>query len=164
MTVVLRMRDGTRHGATVNISPTVTSQSLGMEPEMPVDDGTMRTFPGGATRDTAEGKPEYAGYLSHRVLKSYGEYMMSKQIQPDGKKRSGDNWQLGGFGLDVLEQSLFRHFMDVWGNLRLEPVEVDLETSLNALLFNTMALLHEHIGQNRFDDMRERDWDDGNQA
>jgi len=36
----------------------------------------VRTFDTGATRDTEDGKLDYEGFLSGRVLKRYAEYMI----------------------------------------------------------------------------------------
>ncbi|MDE2233254.1 MAG: hypothetical protein KGJ90_03955, partial [Patescibacteria group bacterium] len=47
----------------------------------------MRTFKSGAIRDSDQDKPDYSGYLSPRVLKAFGMYMLKHQTLPDGSKR-----------------------------------------------------------------------------
>jgi hypothetical protein len=110
------------------------------------DDGITREFDTGATRDTAENKPEYAGYLSPLVLKRFGDYMLLNQTQSDGTKRASDNWQ-NGMPLTVYEQSLMRHVMDVWLHLRGYGVQAreDLQTALCGVLFNAQGLLYEEL-------------------
>ena len=43
------------------------------------DNGTMRTFDTGATRDTNTDKPDYEGFLSPLVIERYGQFMMKHQ-------------------------------------------------------------------------------------
>lgn len=116
---------------------------------------TMRVFNTGATRDAAGDKPEYAGFLSPRVLHAYGKYMHRHRYQADGSLRASDNWQKG-IPMDVYEQSMWRHFFDVWSLHRGLPAYAstpDMEEALCALLFNVMGYLHEFI--------KERDDDKG---
>ena len=77
------------------------------------DDGTMRTFDTGATRDTNTDKPDYEGFLSPLVIERYGQFMMKHQKQSDGTIRASDNWQKG-MPQDVYVKSGFRHFMEWW--------------------------------------------------
>ena len=113
--------------------------------ECPEDDGTTRSFDTGATRDTAEGKPDYEGYLSPRVIERFGQYMMKNQLQSDGTLRKSDNWQKG-FPKDVYMKSGWRHFIDWWRLHRSESYLVEaMEETLCALMFNVMGYLHEHI-------------------
>jgi len=56
---------------------------------------TMRTFGGGATRNSDQGKPDYEGFLSPLVIIRYGEYMTRHRVQADGNIRDSDNWQKG---------------------------------------------------------------------
>jgi hypothetical protein len=107
----------------------------------------MREFETGATRDTNIGKPDYAGYLSPRVLKRFGAYMLKHQKQADGQMRSSDNWKKG-MPQDEYMKSMTRHFMDVWlGHDRCE--DIDMEDSLCALLFNVMGYLYEELRENK---------------
>jgi len=119
------------------------------------DDGTLRTFASGATRDTAEGKVDLEGAISPLALWRYGEYMLEHQVQSDGRRRDSDNWQKG-FGLKVLIKSLTRHFMRLWRIHRgwegPGPDDKDLEDALCALIFNAQAYLHEHLVGKRHGD------------
>ena len=60
----------------------------------------------------------------------------------DGKLRSSDNWQKG-MPVDAYMKSMWRHFMDVWGEHRypVDP-EVQLE-ALMALMFNVQGYAFE---------------------
>lgn len=108
---------------------------------MDKDNGVIRQFEGGATRDTSEGKPDYEGFLSPLVIIRYGEYMNKHRKQSDGSLRDSDNWQ-NHFGEDhfaVCMKSVHRHFMDMWCEHRGIPSKDGLEEALMALLFNVMA-------------------------
>lgn len=110
----------------------------------------MREFITGATRDSAENKPDYEGYLSPTVLERYGKYMQMNQLQADGKVRSSDNWQKG-IPIGCYMSSKWRHFMETWMLHRKGAMSEDeefatleaIEESLCAELFNTMGMLHE---------------------
>lgn len=106
----------------------------------------MRNFDTGATRDTAEGKPQYEGYLSPVVLHRFGQYMLEHQTQADGQTRDADNWQKG-IPVDAYVDSLMRHVMDVWLHHRGRPdlATEDYEESLCAVLFNVQGLLYERL-------------------
>jgi hypothetical protein len=106
----------------------------------------IRTFETGATRDTDEGKLDYEGFLSPRVLQRYARYMHEHRKQSDGSLRASDNWQKG-IPPDQYMKSMFRHFMEVWWLHRKLPptVGVTLEQALCALMFNVMGYLHEHL-------------------
>ncbi len=103
----------------------------------------MRTFDTGATRDDDSNKPDYAGFLSPRVLIAYGEYMTKHQLQADGTRRSSRNWQKG-IPTDAYVSSMFRHFVAVWDRHEAgqDALPVQRE-NLCALLFNVMGMLHE---------------------
>lgn len=117
------------------------------------DTGIKRVFATGATRDTAEEKLEYAGFLSPTVLHRFAEYMHVNRHMRDGSLRASDNWQKG-IPLDVYEQSLWRHFMDFWALHRGQKqcaVEKDMQVVLSALMFNIMGYLHEVLkAENKF--------------
>jgi hypothetical protein len=111
----------------------------------------VRQFETGATRDTNEHKPDYAGYLSVNALRAYGRYMMKHQIQKDGTRRAGDNWKKG-IPMEAYKESAFRHWMDVWELLESDKKylykpedeeSITLEEALSALLFNIHGMLHE---------------------
>lgn len=123
------------------------------------DNGTVRTFDTGATRDTDEGKLDYEGFLSPVVLEAFAEYMHSHRLQSDGTMRSADNWQRG-IPLDSYMSSMWRHFMDVWKAHRGYPIHVTHIDALMALAFNVMGYAHElMVAQARdFDD--DGSWDE----
>lgn len=112
----------------------------------------IRTFKTGATR-THGSKPEYAGYLSPRVLSAFGRYMFEHQVQADGSIRESRNWQKG-IPQESYMQSMFRHFMEVWTHYEnsrgdavyTEEFETEMITALMALLFNVQGMAHELIG------------------
>ena len=109
-----------------------------------IDDGTLRTFASGATRDTAEDKLDYDGFLSPDVLVHFAEYMHANRVQSDGSLRDSDNWQKG-IPLDQYMKSAWRHFMNCWESHRNGDIDED---SLHGLLFNVMGYLHEvHNGK-----------------
>jgi len=115
---------------------------------MSQDDGIKRTFGTGATRDTAEGKLDYEGFLSPLVLKRFAQYMDYHRLQKDGTLRDSDNWQKG-HPLRVLMSSAWRHFMAWWSYERGVPEEVDVEEAICGLLFNAMGYLHEVLKSRR---------------
>ena len=107
---------------------------------------TLREFDSGATRDTAEGKPEYGGFLSPLVLQRFGEYMHKHREQSDGSLRASDNWQKG-IPVRVYLESLLRHVMDIW-LYRLgfgKRAKESYEEALCAALFNIQGLLFEEL-------------------
>jgi hypothetical protein len=77
------------------------------------DNGTLRTFASGATRDTASGKLDPEGFLDPLVVVAFAEYMDRHRIQSDGSLRASDNWQ-AGFPRSQTMKSLWRHFLDLW--------------------------------------------------
>jgi 5'(3')-deoxyribonucleotidase len=117
---------------------------------IPQPTSAVRKFATGATRDTDTGKLDYEGFLSPLALRSFAEFMHRNRFQKDGSLRDSDNWQKG-IPLDAYMKSLFRHFMEVWmihrGITALDEKgqEVNLETALNAVLFNAQGYLHEHL-------------------
>lgn len=106
--------------------------------------GAVRTFETGATRDTDEGKLDYEGFISPRVLQGFAEYMHKHRIQSDGTLRDSDNWQKG-MPYDEYLKSAFRHFVDVWLHRRGERdlAREPLEEALYALMFNVQGMLFE---------------------
>lgn len=111
--------------------------------------GSARQFHTGATRDTAEGKPDYEAFLSPLVVYAYGIHMKRHMRQSDGVLRDSDNWQKG-IPLDAYVKSMWRHFFDVWANHRhwRRVRKERMVTALCALLFNVMGYLHEYIKAN----------------
>jgi len=109
----------------------------------------VRKFETGATRDTDNGKFDYEGFISPRVLERYGQYMHKHRHQSDGSLRDSDNWQKG-IPLPTYIKSGFRHFVDWWKIHRgLKAFDnrgpVDIEDALCGILFNASGYLHEHL-------------------
>lgn len=104
----------------------------------------IRRYETGATRDSAEGKPSYASYLSPLVVRSYGEYMLQHETQSNGERREPGNWKRGMSKRDYLE-SLFRHFHDLWliDEGYGEKARESVEEALNGIIFNASGYLHE---------------------
>lgn len=117
-----------------------TGHATGLKP----CSGKTRKFDTGATRDTDEGKYDYEGILSPRVLERFGEYMNKHRVQSDGSLRDSDNWQKG-IPKDAYVKSGFRHLMDWWKEHRGIATKDGLEEALCALMFNVMGYLHEHL-------------------
>lgn len=102
----------------------------------------MREFESGATRDNDTDKLDFEGFISYPALMRYAEYMHKHRLQSDGQLRASDNWQKG-IPKDAYMKSMWRHFMDVWGNHRNYETRDDMEKALCALLFNVLGYLHE---------------------
>lgn len=115
------------------------------------DNGTVRAFETGATRDTAADKIDPEGFLSPLVLEAFAQYMHRHRVQSDGSLRTSDNWQKG-MPRDVYMKSLFRHFLAAWKSHRgwTHDDEPSLEDSLCGILFNTMGYLHETLILQRY--------------
>jgi hypothetical protein len=117
------------------------------------DDGVKRTWDTGATRDTAEDKYDYEGFLSPLVIERFAEYMHKNRLQSDGTLRASDNWQKG-MPTEVYMKSGWRHFFDWWKCHRINYKAGGigskmLEVALCGLMFNVMGYLHEHLTKNR---------------
>lgn len=109
------------------------------------DNGTLRTFDTGATRDTGEGKIEPWGYMSPLVDKAFSEYMLRHQTQSDGNKRESDNWKKG-FPLDAFWHSMSRHVLDfrlIYEQFPEEARTQDIIETLCAIKFNVDGMMHE---------------------
>jgi hypothetical protein len=113
------------------------------------DDGTMRTFEGGATRDTSLEKHDPEGFFSPLAFDVYCAYMHKHRKQPNGEMRDSDNWQ-SGFGLSVVLKSAWRHLRDWWKIHRGYPVYdikdgsiVTVEDAVCGVIFNAFSYLHE---------------------
>lgn len=113
------------------------------------DDGTLRKFATGATRDTAEGKFDYEGFLVPEVLEAFGEYMHKHRKQTDGSFRDSDNWQKG-IPRRVYIKSAWRHFLQLWKLHRGREARdekgnvVTITDACCALMFNVMGYLFEY--------------------
>ncbi len=84
------------------------------------DNGTLRTFESGATRDTAEGKIDPEGFFDPLVITAFSDYMHKHRLQTDGNLRDSDNWQKG-FTRTAIMKSMWRHLLDVWRMHRGHP-------------------------------------------
>ena len=73
----------------------------------------MRKFHTGATRDSADHKLHYGGYLSPKALLAFAKYMKKNETQADGKKREAGNWKRG-MPTDAYMDSMWRHFIEAW--------------------------------------------------
>ncbi len=112
----------------------------------------IRTFDTGATRDTAEGKLEFRGFLHPLVLERYAAYMNKNRVMKDGSKRASDNWQKG-IPKAACMDSAWRHFQVWWK--RHEGVEVpgpegQIEEDICALIFNAMSYLHTVLKERKY--------------
>lgn len=109
-------------------------------------EGAVREFDTGATRDTAEGKPEYGGFISPLVWKRFGEYMHKHREQSDGSLRASDNWQKG-IPVRVYLESLLRHVMDIWLHIFKfrHNAREGYQDALCAAMFNIQGLLFEEL-------------------
>ena len=106
------------------------------------DNAKIRTFTGGATRDTDKDKLDFEGFLSPVVLQHYAAYLHKHRVQSDGNYRDSDNWQKG-IPLDTYMKSLCRHNMEVWLKHRNNPGHVSMEDDLCGVIFNSMGYLFE---------------------
>lgn len=90
------------------------------------DDGVMRSFNTGATRDTSEGKLDFDGFLHPDFLEQFAKYMNMHRLQSDGNLRNSDNWQKG-IPTEICRKSLWRHFFEAWTIMRRHT---DLDTGM----------------------------------
>ena len=102
----------------------------------------VRKFSTGATRDTNDGKLEFARFMSPAVIKRYAEYMHRHRLQSDGTMREPDNWRRG-IDQSVYMDSLMRHVMELWQNQSGMEVADDVEDVLAAIMFNSQGMLFE---------------------
>jgi hypothetical protein len=109
-----------------------------------VDTGEIRKFTTGASRDTAEGKLDFEGFLSPKVLETFAIYMNKNRKMADGSLRDSDNWQKG-IPRDVYMKSAWRHFFDMWKEHRGHSTADGMVAALCGLMFNVMGYLHELI-------------------
>jgi hypothetical protein len=113
------------------------------------DDGVLRSFGTGATRDTEEGKLDPEGFTHPMVMKQYYKYMNMNRLQSDGKLRDSDNWQKG-IPKEAYMSSIKRHCDDLWLEHRGFPSGSGIISALCGVIFNAMGYLHEHL--------KERGW------
>ena len=117
----------------------------------PVDDGTMRAFDTGATRDTGEGKIDPEGFISPNVMLQYFKFMNMNRLQSDGQLRDSDNWQKG-IPLDTYMKSMHRHLLEAWMEHRKIGTENGQMAALCGLLFNVMGYMHELLKEQDMQD------------
>lgn len=118
----------------------------------------MKNYESGATRNSDEGKPQYAKVGDPSIDKAYAEYMNSQAVQADGKVRAADNWKKGIPVADYLD-SMDRHFHDVWAlQIGRDDIaeEKDLVTALCALKFNVDGMLYEVLKARRFEEAKRK--------
>ena len=108
----------------------------------------MRKFKTGATRDNAEGKFDYEGFLSPLVIERFGKYMDKHRKQADGQLRDSDNWQKG-MPKEAYIKSAWRHFVDWWKEHRKIESKDGIEEAICALIFNAQGYLHEYLKKNK---------------
>jgi hypothetical protein len=112
----------------------------------------VRTFETGATRDAANDKFDYEGFLSPLVLERFAEYMHAHRLQSDGTLRDADNWQKG-IPREVYQSSFLRHVITswkLWRGYTVKPERVGgkphvptIEDALCGVIFNAQGILHE---------------------
>lgn len=113
-----------------------------------MDNGEIRKFETGATRDTSLNKLDFEAFLSPLVLTSFAEYMHEHRKQSDGGLRPGDNWQKG-IPRTEYAKSLLRHVIHFWlihrGHLAFDEngKEVQMIPTLHAIVFNAWGYLFE---------------------
>lgn len=103
-----------------------------------------RTFETGATRNTDQGKYEYAGFLHPHVLEAFAAYMNVNRELEDGSRRASDNWQLG-IPLSVYEQSEWRHHMEFWKIARGLPSDEGELAAIMGTVFNLFGYALERM-------------------
>ena len=117
------------------------------------DDGTLRSFDSGATRDTSEGKLAYNGFLSPFVLRQFARYMNMNRVQSDGQLRAANNWQKG-IPTDAYRESLSRHYQEFWEEVETRDKipglisrqsDIDLMAACSGMLFNIMGYMLEWL-------------------
>lgn len=108
------------------------------------DSARIREYPTGATRNSTEGKHDYASFLSPIVIEAYGRYMHRHRLQADGTLRAGSSWKKG-FGDDhysVCLESLVRHALDLWLLHDGFHARETIDDAICGTLFNAMAYYH----------------------
>ena len=127
------------------------------------DDGVLRGFDTGATRDTAEGKLAYNGFYSPFVMRQFARFMNMNRLQSDGKLRDANNWQKG-IPMDVYRESLSRHYQEFWeevekkdklGDMMSREGDIKLMAAACGMMFNIQGYVLEWLKKNpevRFDD------------
>lgn len=123
------------------------------------DNGAIRQFDSGATRDTSKNKLEPFGFISPLALFRFSEYMHKHRLQSDGSLRASDNWKKG-MPIPVYVHSLIRHVFDFWLVMsglrpRFDPHTTDPQEIACAILFNVQGFLHEVVQKGLDNPIRE---------
>jgi hypothetical protein len=118
----------------------MTKEPMGPIGKDEIDDGNMRKFETGATRDTAEGKLDFEGFLHPLFIEQFGKYMNMHRHQNDGTLRDSDNWQKG-IPQDVCAKSLFRHFFEFWKEHRGYTTGNGIVSAAMGIFFNIQAYM-----------------------
>jgi len=113
------------------------------------DNGQMRLFPSGATRNVDQDRPDYEGFLHPLVIERFGAYMHKHRKQSDGTLRASDNWQKG-IPVDAYMKSLLRHVVTLWKAHRGFGDTEAMEEALCAILFNAQGYLYELMKGDEF--------------
>ena len=113
------------------------------------DDGTLRTFNTGATRNSGKERLDPFGFISPEALYRFSQYMHKHRLQSDGNLRDSDNWKKG-MPKDEYVRSFIRHAMDFWlvtsgGKPRYDEAVDDPVEIACAIMFNIQGYLHESL-------------------
>jgi len=104
-----------------------------------------RIFETGSSRNSDEGKLDYAGFNAPIVEWIFAQYMHKHRFLEDGTMRASDNWQKG-FPQEEILKSLVRHVKDLeliaaGYNLTEHGKDVSMTDVLCAIRFNTNAYI-----------------------
>ena len=113
----------------------------------------LRQFKTGATRNNADNKLDYEGFINPIVEWAFAQYMHKHRLLEDGTMRASDNWQLG-----IPQQELMKSAHRHWQDLRLIQRGYTVEennkvvSKLDALLglkFNIDAMIFDELKNNK---------------
>jgi len=113
------------------------------------DNGVVRQFDTGATRDTAEGKLDPEGFTHPMVLRQFYKYMNMNRLMADGSMRDSDDWQKG-VPREAYMKSLKRHCDDAWLEHRGFETTDGMIAALCGIMFNAMGYMFEELKENDF--------------
>lgn len=113
----------------------------------------LRQFKTGATRNNADNKLDYEGFINPIVEWAFAQYMHKHRLLEDGTMRASDNWQLG-----IPQQELMKSAHRHWQDLRLIQRDYTVGengkvvSKLDALLglkFNVDAMIFDELKNNK---------------
>ena len=113
----------------------------------------LRQFKTGATRNNADNKLDYEGFINPIVEWAFAQYMHKHRLLEDGTMRASDNWQLG-----IPQQELMKSAHRHWQDLRLIQRDYTvgengkIVSKLDALLglkFNIDAMVYDELKNKR---------------